>query len=355
MILELPVNSLSLGYVSVNILRELFSRGQEISIFPIGEVDLSAYQVDQKFHDYLVRSINNRFSSLKKDTPCIKNWHIQDSDKLRTHNQVLLTYHETDRATDIEKTIVNLQKKTLFCGNYSENIFRSAGCDNVGSFSLGIGPEYFKDDKNYFPSRIHWGLCHKWENRKLTAKIISLWTKKYGNNSNHSLSLLVNNPFFSPEDNQRLLQQTLENKRFHNINVLPRLATHAELNQFHNAIDIDLGGIAPSESWNLPPFTSTCLGKWAIVTNSAGNTAWANDQNSILIEPSGMRPSHDGVFFKDGGLFNQGQFFDVIDNDILESFNRAEKLAKKENVEGLLLPKKYNFSKTVNLILEEVR
>lgn len=355
MILELPINSLSLGYVSVNILREFYSRGQEISIFPIGDVDLSAYQVDQKFADYLSKAINNRFAVLKKDTLCIKNWHIQDSDRLRTHNQVLLTYHETDKATEVEKTIVNLQKKTLFCGNYSENIFRSAGCENVGSFSLGIGPEYVKDDKNYFPSRVHWGLCHKWEYRKLTAKIISLWAKKYGNNRDHSLSLLVNNPFFSQEDNQRLLNQTLENKRFHNINVLPRLSTHAELNQFHNAIDIDLGGIAPSESWNLPPFTSTSLGKWAIVTNSAGNKAWANDQNSILIESSGMRPSHDGVFFKDGGIFNQGQFFDISDNDILNSFDKAEKLAKKENIKGLLLPKKFNFSKTADFILEEAR
>lgn len=354
MILELPINSLSLGYVSVNLLREFYSRGQEISIFPIGDVDLSAYQIDQNFADYLSRAINNRFAALKKDVPCIKNWHIQDSDRLRTHNQVLLTYHETDKATEVEKTIVNLQKKTLFCGNYSENIFRSEGCENVGSFSLGIGPEYVKDDKNYFPSRVHWGLCQKWEHRKLTAKIISLWVKKYGNNRDHSLSLLVNNPFFSPEDNQRLIQQALGGQRFHNINILPRLSTHAELNQFHNAIDIDLGGIAPSESWNLPPFTSTNLGKWAIVTNSAGNKAWANDQNSILIEPSGMRPSHDGVFFKDGGIFNQGQFFNVSDEEILTAFEKAEKFAKTPNPEGKKLRETFSYKKVVDNILQQL-
>jgi len=354
MILELPINSLSLGYVSVNLLREFYSRGQEISIFPIGDVDLSAYQVDQKFADYISKGINNRFAALKKDTPCIKNWHIQDSDKLRTNNQILLTYHETDRATDIEKTIVNLQKKTLFCGNYSENIFRSAGCERVGSFFLGIGPEYFVENKNYSQSATHWGLCHKWEHRKLTAKIISLWAKKYGNSRNHSLSLLVNNPFFKPEDNQRLLAQALENKRYFNINVLPRLKTHEELNQFHNAIDIDLGGISPSESWNLPPFTSTCLGKWTIVTNSAGNKAWANKDNSILIEPSGMRPSHDGVFFNNGGPFNQGDFFDVSDESILNAMERAEKFAKTPNPEGEKLRETFSYKKVVDNILKQL-
>lgn len=353
LIVETPLNSLSLGNVGVNILREIYSRGIEIGLFPIGETDLSSYVLDKPFIDWLQKSINRRYEFLKKDSICIRNWHIAGSDLLRTNNQVLISYHETSKATPVEVAIVNLQKKTLFCGGYSDEVFHSAGCDNVGSFELGFSPEFHVTGKKYLSST-HWGLCQKWENRKLTGKIISLWVKKYGNNKDHSLTLLVNNPFFSPEDNQRLLSQALENKRYFNVNILPRLSTQNELNEYHNAIDIDLGGISPSESWNIPPFTSTALGKWSIVTASMGNLGWANEENSIMIQPCGMRPSHDGVFFKEGGDYSQGEFYDVSDEEILKSMERAEQKIGQPNTAGLMLQKTHSWKNSLDHILEQV-
>lgn len=352
LIFEAPINSLSLGVVSLNLLREFYRRKFDIGLFPIGKTDLSAFKLDKEFVDWLQKSINQRWSFLDKDVLCLKNWHLNDSDRVRTNNQILLTYHETSSASLVETKIAKLQKKTLFCGPYSEGVFRAAGCDNVGSFNLGFSPEYHVTGKKYLDCT-HWGLCQKFEHRKLTAKIISLWVKRYGNNRKHSLTLLVNNPFFSAEDNQRLIQQALGG-RFFNVNVLPRLSTQAELNDYHNSIDVDLGGISPSESWNIPPFLSTALGKWAVTTESAGNLGWANEDNSIMIKPSGMRPSHDGVFFQNGGEFNQGDFFDVSDESILEAFKKAESLAGKPNKKGLELQKDFTYSKTLDTILNYI-
>lgn len=353
LILELPINSLSLGFVSLNLLKEFYRREFEIGLFPIGKTDLSAFKLEKGFVDWLQHSINQRWNLLDKDTICLKNWHLNDSDRVRTNNQILLTYHETSSPSLIETKIAKLQKKTLFCGPYSEGVFRAAGCENIGSFNLGFSPEYHVTGKKYLDIT-HWGLCQKFEHRKLTAKIISLWVQKYGNNRNHSLTLLVNNPFFSAEDNQRLIHQALGGQRFTNVNILPRLSTHSELNDYHNSIDVDLGGISPSESFNIPPFTSTALGKWAVTTESAGNLAWANEDNSIMIKPSGMRPSHDGVFFQNGGEFNQGDFFDVSDEEILKGFELAEKKVKTPNPDGQMLQTTHSWGKAVDGILAQM-
>ena len=43
LILEAPLNSLSFGNVSYNIIRELHKKNVELGLFPIGDPDLSAY------------------------------------------------------------------------------------------------------------------------------------------------------------------------------------------------------------------------------------------------------------------------------------------------------------------------
>ena len=80
------------------------------------------------------------------------------------------------------------------------------------------------------------------------------------------------------------VSQALEGKRYGNINFLPYLKTNSEVNDFLNAIDIDLSGLSGGEGWNLPSFNATALGKWSIVLNATSHTDWATQSNSILVE-----------------------------------------------------------------------
>lgn len=351
LIIDTPISTLSLGQVGYNLLKECFRRNYKVGWFPVGETDLSPFKVVKEFHQWLQESINQRWDLLKKDTVCLKNWHIQGSENLRTNRQILLTYHETNRPTDVEKSIVNLQHKTLFCGGYSEKIFKEAGCENVSSFNLGFDNEFHTTDRKYL-NTISWSLGGaKFEHRKFTARIINLWVKKYGNNRNHSLNLLVYNPFFSPEDNQRLVMNAMDGKRFFNVNILPRLKTNDEINQLINATDIDLTGIGGNEAFGIPAFMATALGKWSVVTASAGNLSWATEENSIMIRPSGMMPSHDGVFFKNGADFSQGEFFNVSDEEIIRGMEIAEKKAGQLNEVGLRLQTSHTWAKTLDQII----
>ena len=76
LILEVPINRLSFGNVAFNIVRELYKREYPIGIFPIGESDFSAFDLDDGLRKYFEDSINNRFDFYGKDVPSFKLWHL---------------------------------------------------------------------------------------------------------------------------------------------------------------------------------------------------------------------------------------------------------------------------------------
>jgi hypothetical protein len=114
LIVEAPLNSLSFGNVSYNIMRELFRAKIDIAYFPIGDPDLGAMQPTQEFVNWLQVSASRRFEALDKNLPCLRLWHLNGSDFLRSRNQTLITFYECNKPTEIEKRISNLHSKTLF-------------------------------------------------------------------------------------------------------------------------------------------------------------------------------------------------------------------------------------------------
>ena len=359
LLLELPLNRLSLAQFGYNILRELYNRGDNVGVFPIGVnergegLDLSCYRPTQDFMKWLQGSIDKRFQLLKRDTKSLKIWHLAGSESLRTPNQVLSTFYECSSPSDYEKTIVALQKKTLFSSNYSAEKFAGAG--NVGQFSCGFDPNFTpRGDKKHFPNKTCWGLIQKFERRKQTEKIIGAWVKKYGNNKDHVLNLLVNNPFFSAEDNQRLVVKSFGGKRFWNVNILPTLSTNDEVRQLQEQIDIDLGGMSGGEGHNLPSFNATAMGKWSIVSNNTSHKDWATAENSILVEPDHEFPVYDGVFFRQESPVNHGVFYGMTEENMISAFEKAEKFAKTPNPEGEKLREKFSYKKVVDSILEQL-
>lgn len=355
-LVEAPINSLSFGNVAINLLREMWKKGYEVGLFPTGNnIDASAFKLNTEFASWLQNSIDQRFKFLKKDIPSIKLWHLNGSDNRKTREQHLVTFYECSEPTDFEKTLTSLQTKTFFSSQYSLNKFREAGCDNTELFTLGFDEDFKLTGKKYLQNRIHFGLMGKFEHRKHTSKIIKTWLKKYGNNPKYLLSCCVTNPFFKEDQMKNILGNLLEGKQYNNINFLPYLKSNEEVNDFINAIDIDLTGLSGAEGWNLPAFNATCLGKWSVVLNATSHKDWATSENSVLIEPSGTIPAVDGVFFSKGQLFNQGEFFDWTEDQAIEAFEKAEKLVGTSNEKGFALGKDLTYEKTLEQILSKVR
>ena len=73
-----------------------------------------------------------------------------------------------------------------------------------------------------------------------------------------------------------------------------------------------------------------------------------------MVEPDGLEPIYDGTFFQEGSPFNQGNMSSISEERIIESFEKSETFAGKNNNEGVKLGKEFTYEKTLNKILEVI-
>jgi len=353
LLVNAPINALSFGNVSVNILRQLYKRQIDLTFFPIGDkAEMEAYdKIDRDFIKYLQSCTNDRFSKLDKNVPSLKLWHIFGSETRYTKNQSLFTFHEVSEVTSIEKNLLNLQDRIFVSSSYTKSIFELNGISNVTYVPLGFDTDFHTTNRTYLPEKIHFGLMGKFENRKNTARIIKTWLKLFGNKPEYQLTCAITNPFLDKSRFQNELLKIMDGKHYNNINFLSYMQMNSEVNDFLNSIDIDLGGLSGGEGWNLPSFNATALGKWSVVMNATAHKDWATKDNCILVEPSTLKDCYDDIFFKKGQAFNQGQFFDITDQEMENAIQKSVSYAKTPNIEGLKLQKQFTYEKTVETIL----
>jgi hypothetical protein len=343
-----PLNSLSFGNVSYNLLKAMFRKNMEVALFPIGKIDVSSFgEEDPDFKKWIEESGKNRYSRLDKDTPTLQMWHLNGSEHRVSSKQILYTFYELDEPTAAELSLAKIQDKVVFSSSYASEKF-----PNSHHSPLGFDESFFKTDKPYMQNKIHFGLMGKFEKRKHTEKIIKTWIKKYGNNYDYQLTCCVTNPFFKKEHMESTISNVLGGKRYGNINFLPFLPQNSQVNDFINSIDIDLGGMSGAEGWNLPSFNATCLGKWSIVLNATSHKDWATNENSILVEPSGKEPVYDKIFFQQGSDFNQGSIYTFTEDQLIDAMEKAETKCKINNTEGEKLKEQFTYENTLNKILE---
>lgn len=352
---SVPISHLSLGQVSVNFLRELFKRKIDCAIFPVGNVDISSFTLSEEFKSWLQDGVNNRLKKLDKNAPTLKCWHLNGSENRLSDKQILYTFHETDTLTNEEIALIKHQNHVIFSSSYSRDIAIINGAENVSSAPLGVDPEVFSIGKELISKDItHWSIIGKAEARKATQRLIRTWCKVYGGKRNHQLSTLIFNPFFTKEQNEAVLNCSFDGPKPFNVNPLGFLKTDKEVNMFLNSVDIDLSGMSMGEGYGLPSFNVTAIGKWSIVNHVTGHKDWATEENSIIVKPTSKVPCYDNVFFAQGQQFNQGNFWNYTDEQLLEAMKKAETLAKKPNLEGKKLCETHTYSKTVEAILAKI-
>jgi hypothetical protein len=356
LIVEAPINSLSFGNVTYNILRQLWRKGVDVMWFPLGNsADFKAFdKIDKEFTQWLQTSANNANKKIKPEIPSFKLWHLNGSASRIGSKQYLYSFYELDEPTPEEINLAKFQNKIWFSSTHATNIFKKLGV-NADFLPVGFDEDFFKTHKKYLNENVvHFGIMGKFEKRKHTEKIIKLWLSKYGNDNNYQLSVCCTNPFFKEEENNALLTNCLEGKRYTNINFLPHLNTNSEVNELLNSIDIDLTGLSGAEGWNLPAFNSTCLGKWSIVLNSTSHLDWATKENCILVEPNGKEEAYDGKFFSKGSPFNQGNIY-TWDSDIVsQAMDDAVSKKGQVNTNGELLKNKFSYDKAVDRLIKGI-
>lgn len=355
---EGPINSLSLGNVSLNFLRELLNKNVDLNFFPVADrAEFGAFdQLDEGLRNKIIESAQNRFKNYSPKNPVLKCWHINGSHNRVAEKQYLYTFYEVDSPTEIELSIVKSQEHVFFSSSEAAKIFREAGCENVSYVPLGFDRDFLNAPENKLDGVVHFGLIGKFESRKNTRDLIRIWLNLFGNDKDYQLTVLVGNPFYKEEDMISVLEEALGG-RYSNVNILPRLETNTEVAALHKSIDIDLSGLCGNEGWNLPAFNSACLGKVVPLGMGMAHKDWGHGNNIIPIEPSGKRPCYDGIFFQEGAMFNQGNFYQFDPEVVVNSIEKAVSLVKNNNFK--LSPRwdlidEFSYENTVKEILHRI-
>lgn len=351
--LEVPINQVSFGQVSIAILRQFHARGLTPNIFPIGQVDLRGQPVDDSFTSWLSACCNKALKSFKRNEPTFRLWHLHNESHRRlTDKSILLTFYETDSPTEYELNIIKNQNLVLFTSEYSSNTFREFGLNNIKTIQLGFDRHnFYQTNKSYLPGKIVWGLYGKLEwQRKRHFKILQAWIKKYGNNPEHVLHAAIYNPFIKPEEQQNLLAQNLGQVPF-NVQFVKWSETNSEYNDVLNSANIVLG-LSGGEGRDLPVFHSVALGKHCLALNCHAYKDYLDCESSVLIVPSSKIKAADGIFFHDNQPFNQGCFYDFDINDFNDGCDKVVERYKLSpiNINGLKL-QQLTYEKTVDEIL----
>lgn len=354
--LHFPFNKTSLGQCSNNIAREIYKKELNPDIFHIGQPDHSMLEKEQDFVKWIVeRSIKSEELHSRKN-PVLKLWHIVGSMESISEQQYLYTFYELDSPTPRELNILRNQQMVFVPSKHYSDLFNSFGI-NCKNIPLAFDSNSFsKSDVKYPDNRICFGLAGKLEKRKHHLKILNAWAKKYGNRHDVFLNCAIYNNFLKPEDQSAMIGQALEGKKYFNINFLPWMDKNEEYNKFLNANHIILA-MSGGETWGLPEFTSVALGKYCIGLKAHGYKDWMSEENSICITPSGKISAYDNIFFREGQPFNQGNIFDFSVDEFLDACDIAIEKVKLKNIntEGLKLQDKFTWSKTTDLILENIK
>ena len=356
--LNLPVNSVSFGQVSVALLREFHARGLQPSIFPIGDsIDLASQDtVDEDFQKWIQSCITKRLEEHNRSNPMFKLWHLNGSLDSYSKEQILLTFYELDSPTKTELNIAKNNSRLAFSSSSAKTLFEDNGVENVKLIPLGFDKANFQvKDQDYLKGKIVFNLTGKLEKRKNHKQAIQSWIKKYGNNKDYVLQCAISNPFLKNEDFSRLVSEILEGKSYFNLNFLGAMQKNSLYNDYLNSSNIIIG-MSGGEGWGLPEFQSVALGKHSVILNASGYKEWADTDNSILIEPNGKTEVYDGIFFHKGQPFNQGNSFTFDEEEFIDGCEKAIERVNSNpvNVKGLELQDKFPYSKMVDSIIESI-
>lgn len=351
---HLPINSVSFGQISTLFLRECFKRDKDLYLFPInGNIELgSQNNLTNDFYSWLVERSNQFLDVYTKDIPIFKLWHLNGSLESFANSQYLFSFYELDSPTKTEINCIKNNKSVFFSSEETCKLFKSFGCNNIKYIPLAFDKyNFFSTNKVYLKDRITFNLVGKLEKRKHHLKVIKAWVKKYGNNPKYFLNCAIYNPFLKPEVQEHMLKSVLD-KSYFNLNFLNFMEQNITYNDYLNSGDIVIG-MSGGEGWGLPEFHSVALGKHSVILNCNGYKGWANQENSILVEPNSKIKSYDDIFFKENQKYNQGNIYDFDEDDFIDSCEIAVKkyLDNPVNEKGLELQNNFSSEKFYENIL----
>jgi len=342
--LQAPINQLGYGVAGLNILKALREEGAEVSLFPIGQP-----QVTNEKDAHSVREAISIAQTFDPQAPCVKIWHQnQMAERIGSGKFIGFPIFELDTFSALEKHHLNSCDELMVCSQWAKNVaidqchkaLKSSHRPLIHVVPLGVDTELFppaparQDNKTIFFN------CGKWEIRKGHDILIEAFKRVAEEYDNVELWMMCSNPFNSQEENNRWHQLYNHPK----VRLIPRMETQSQVYNIMSQVDC---GVFPSrgEGWNLELLEMMAAGKHVITTNYSAHTEFCSQENAALIPIKDVEQAFDGKWF-----FGQGNWAKIDEEEVnllTQEMNLfAETYKGQQNTYGIETARKFSWQNT---------
>lgn len=296
-----PVNLLSYGLTTFNILREL-SKDVNVALWPIGksEVDSQAHPLGQKIVE---DAVNKARYFENPNAPSLRIFHqFSMAERIGKGKAIGFPIFELDTFNDVERRHLRSLDEIFVTCEWAKQIIANNGisvpCHVV---PLGYDPDIFKRPKNRVvrSKTFTFGNVGKYEKRKGHDELVEIFNKAFEPSDDVQLLIACENPFPNSgvdEFKKRAKMTKMGDK----IRFIPRLRSQLELADFYAVCDCM---VFPSraEGWNLPLLECLAMDIPCIATYYSAHTEFCTSLECNLVKIDELEPAYDGIWFHGQG------------------------------------------------------
>lgn len=297
-----PINPLSYGYVSSEILTHL-SKYEKVCLFPIGPISCN-----KKYVEAVQEAINNQTYWSGKN-PSLKIYHEFDLALHAGSPTYAFPFFEIDTLDERRINHLKGQDQVIVPTKWAAEILSQYNI-NSRVVPLGVSEEFTPVQQN--TNKCIFATVGKWEVRKGHDILHKLFARAFPKETDVELWCFC--------ENHPLEREELEKwKNNYRVELNNRVKLFPRQDSILQYLQMTTCGIfiSRAEGWNLGCLEMMALGKQVIATNYSGHTEYCTSENSYLIDITEKEPAYDGKWFH--GFGNWAKLGNQQQEQIIES------------------------------------
>jgi glycosyltransferase involved in cell wall biosynthesis len=346
-----PINGLGYGVAGTNIAKELYKAGHNVSLFPIGNI-----QLEDELNIPIFNQMIANQATYDSQAPSIRLWHqFALAETVGQGRHIGFPIFELDTFTEREKHHLSNQDELFVCSKWAKQIVLDSGINiEVNVVPLGV------DQKIFYPNGKH-GLAEqgnrpytffnsgKWEIRKGHDILVEMFNRAFTKDDDVQLNLLTGNPFLNEDETAKWVKLYKNSPLGDKILLIDRCPTQYHVAGLMRQADC---GIFPSraEGWNLELLEMMACGKPVIATNHSSHTEFCTPANAELIHIIDTEKAYDNKWF-----FGQGSWAKIDEDQIEQGVVLMRNMYKNrihDNPQGVETAKQFSWNNTAKTITQ---